>query len=210
MTLLMPSKALWQGQAILVLIYTVIISIWLPEFWLHPFGPILKNIPFSNPTLATLQTRGHYTMNTYLLLKWAHILSSVLLVGTGFGSAFYLYFTHRTRNIQAIAEVAKLVVHADFWFTTACRNHPTVDRLCDDFKAGNHDDPELVIVDLCLLRPGWYLLASGGLATIAYGRHGDGCCKEKRRALQASIGNMPTIGNGWAILRSSQCWAFIG
>jgi DoxX-like family len=46
MTLVIPSKALWQGQAILVLIYTLVISIWLPEFWLHPFGPILKNIPF--------------------------------------------------------------------------------------------------------------------------------------------------------------------
>lgn len=57
-------------------------------------------------------------MTTYLLLKWAHILSSVLLVGTGFGSAFYLYFIHRTRNTQAIAEVARLVVRADFWFTT--------------------------------------------------------------------------------------------
>jgi uncharacterized membrane protein len=57
-------------------------------------------------------------MNTYLVLKWLHILSSVLLVGTGFGSAFYLYFTHRTRNVQAIAEVARLVVRADFWFTT--------------------------------------------------------------------------------------------
>ena len=57
-------------------------------------------------------------MTTYLVLKWLHILSSVLLVGTGFGSAFYLYFTHRTRNTQAIAEVTKLVVKADFWFTT--------------------------------------------------------------------------------------------
>jgi uncharacterized membrane protein len=57
-------------------------------------------------------------MNTYLVLKWLHILSSVLLVGTGFGSAFYLYFTHRTRNVPAIAEVARLVVKADFWFTT--------------------------------------------------------------------------------------------
>jgi uncharacterized protein YbjT (DUF2867 family) len=26
--------------------YTVIISFFLPEFWLHPFGPIIKNIPF--------------------------------------------------------------------------------------------------------------------------------------------------------------------
>ncbi len=46
MTLFAPSKNLWQAQAILVLIYTIAISIYLPEFWLHPFGPILKNIPF--------------------------------------------------------------------------------------------------------------------------------------------------------------------
>ncbi len=57
-------------------------------------------------------------MNTYLVLKWIHILSSVLLVGTGFGSAFYLYCIHRTHNTVAIAEVVRLVVRADFWFTT--------------------------------------------------------------------------------------------
>lgn len=57
-------------------------------------------------------------MSLYLALKWMHIVSSVLLVGTGFGSAFYLYFIHRTRNMAAIAEVIRLVVRADFWFTT--------------------------------------------------------------------------------------------
>jgi hypothetical protein len=46
LTLFAPSKTLWQAQAALVLLYTVVISIGLPEFWLHPFGPILKNIPF--------------------------------------------------------------------------------------------------------------------------------------------------------------------
>ncbi len=56
-------------------------------------------------------------MNTYLLLKWIHILSSVALVGVGFGSAFYMYFTNRTRNVAAIAAVARLVVRADYWFT---------------------------------------------------------------------------------------------
>lgn len=56
-------------------------------------------------------------MTTYLLLKWVHILSSVLLVGTGFGSAFYLFFIHRTQNVQAIAAVSRLVVKADYWFT---------------------------------------------------------------------------------------------
>jgi len=57
-------------------------------------------------------------MNAYLFLKTLHILSSVLLVGTGFGSAFYLFFVNRTGPVQAIATVARLVVRADWWFTT--------------------------------------------------------------------------------------------
>lgn len=57
-------------------------------------------------------------MSFYLLLKLMHIVSSVLLAGVGFGSAYYLYFIHRTGNPQAIAKVIHLVVRADFWFTT--------------------------------------------------------------------------------------------
>ncbi len=57
-------------------------------------------------------------MNSYLVLKWVHILSSVLLVGTGFGSAFYLFFANRSGSVQAQAVVARLVVRADTWFTT--------------------------------------------------------------------------------------------
>jgi uncharacterized membrane protein len=57
-------------------------------------------------------------MNTYLIVKWLHILSSVLLVGTGLGTAFYLFFVNRTKNVEAIAEVSRLVVRADTWFTT--------------------------------------------------------------------------------------------
>jgi uncharacterized protein YbjT (DUF2867 family) len=37
---------LWLAQAALVIGYTVIISIRLPEFWLHPYGPMVKNLPF--------------------------------------------------------------------------------------------------------------------------------------------------------------------
>jgi uncharacterized protein YbjT (DUF2867 family) len=36
---------LWRAQAMLILGYTAIISWRLPEFWLHPYGPILKNVP---------------------------------------------------------------------------------------------------------------------------------------------------------------------
>jgi len=53
----------------------------------------------------------------YLFLKTLHILSSVLLVGTGFGTAFYLYFVNRTKSVEAIAVVARLVVRADWYFT---------------------------------------------------------------------------------------------
>jgi uncharacterized membrane protein len=57
-------------------------------------------------------------MSLYLSLKWLHILSSVLLVGTGFGSAYYMFFANRTRNVTAQAVVSTLVVRADWWFTT--------------------------------------------------------------------------------------------
>lgn len=56
-------------------------------------------------------------MNTYLIVKWLHILSSVVIVGTGFGTAFYLYFANRSRDVAAIAVVSRLVVRADTWFT---------------------------------------------------------------------------------------------
>ncbi|ANN76974.1 SDR family oxidoreductase [Bordetella flabilis] len=37
---------LWLAQAALVIGYTIIISLRLPEFWLHPYGPMVKNLPF--------------------------------------------------------------------------------------------------------------------------------------------------------------------
>jgi hypothetical protein len=45
LTLARPSKMLWRAQAALVLGYSVIIAIYLPAYWLHPFGPVLKNLP---------------------------------------------------------------------------------------------------------------------------------------------------------------------
>jgi len=32
-------------QAAVILGYTAIITLWLPEYWLHPYGPVLKNLP---------------------------------------------------------------------------------------------------------------------------------------------------------------------
>lgn len=36
---------LWLAQIAVILSYSVIISWRLPEFWLHPYGPLLKNLP---------------------------------------------------------------------------------------------------------------------------------------------------------------------
>ena len=57
-------------------------------------------------------------MSLYFMVKWLHILSSVVMVGTGFGSAFYMFFTNRSRNVAAQAVVTQLVVRADWWLTT--------------------------------------------------------------------------------------------
>jgi len=36
---------LWLLQGVVVLAYTAILTVQLPEFWLHPFGPLAKNLP---------------------------------------------------------------------------------------------------------------------------------------------------------------------
>jgi uncharacterized membrane protein len=54
----------------------------------------------------------------YLTVKWLHVLSSTVLFGTGLGSAFYMFFTNRTRDPRAIAVVTRWVVAADWLFTT--------------------------------------------------------------------------------------------
>ncbi|HEY8102238.1 MAG TPA: DUF2269 domain-containing protein [Burkholderiaceae bacterium] len=54
----------------------------------------------------------------YLAVKWIHIISSTLLFGTGIGSAFYLLLTSLTRDLHATAVVTRLVVWADWLFTT--------------------------------------------------------------------------------------------
>jgi uncharacterized membrane protein len=55
---------------------------------------------------------------SYVVLKWLHIMSSTFLFGTGVGSAFYLLFTTMSRDVRAIAVVARIVVLADWLFTS--------------------------------------------------------------------------------------------
>ena len=57
-------------------------------------------------------------MNTYVTLKFVHIVSSTLLFGTGLGTAFFMWMSHRSGNIVAIANAARVTVLADWLFTT--------------------------------------------------------------------------------------------
>ena len=57
-------------------------------------------------------------MTLYLFIKTLHILSATLIMGTGLGTAFYLFVTNRSGNIQAQGVVSKWFCKADFWFTT--------------------------------------------------------------------------------------------
>jgi hypothetical protein len=38
-------RALWLLQMAVIAGYTLLITVFLPEFWLHPYGPLLKNVP---------------------------------------------------------------------------------------------------------------------------------------------------------------------
>mgnify|MGYP000426774362 CR=1 FL=1 len=56
-------------------------------------------------------------MEYYLTVKLIHIISAVVVAGTGTGIAFFMYMANRSNNIQAIAITTKHVVLADWIFT---------------------------------------------------------------------------------------------
>lgn len=57
-------------------------------------------------------------MTAYLILKIVHILSGAVLFGTGAGIAFFMMRAHMTKDPRTIASVGRMVVLADFVFTS--------------------------------------------------------------------------------------------
>jgi uncharacterized membrane protein len=111
----------------------------------------------------------------YLLTKWLHVLSSVVLVGTGFGTAFYLFFANRSGNVQVQAEVARLVVRADWWFTTpTILIQPATGLLMAHWSGWPLNTPWLLLsialyalAGLCWLPVVWLQLRMAALAQTA-------------------------------------------
>lgn len=56
-------------------------------------------------------------MELYHFLKWLHVIGATVLLGTGAGIAFFMMMAHRTRDAKTIADVASIVVVADYVFT---------------------------------------------------------------------------------------------
>ena len=64
-------------------------------------------------------------MNTYLLLKFIHIISAAVLFGTGMGIAFFMFRAQRSGNIEVLRVVTRNVILADWIFTaTAVLSQP--------------------------------------------------------------------------------------
>ena len=47
-------KQVGSLQLFLILLYTLLISWYLPEFWWHPYGPVSKNLPLVIATLIMI------------------------------------------------------------------------------------------------------------------------------------------------------------
>lgn len=56
-------------------------------------------------------------MMLYAWVKWVHIVSSTVLMGTGIGIAFFLWMAHRSKDAAQIFHTARIVVIADTIFT---------------------------------------------------------------------------------------------
>ena len=144
-------------------------------------------------------------MNTYLALKCLHIVSSVLLVGTGFGTAFYLFFTNRQPSLEARAVVARLVVKADLWFTTpAVIVQPLTGIVMVKMAGWPWDSPWLLasialyaLAGACWLPVLWLQLRMARLAELALANG---------TALPPPTPACSAPGSGWATRPLPPCW----
>ena len=56
--LLKDRRWLWRAQMALIAGYSAAVALWLPEFWLHPFAPMLKNLPMLAAIVALHELEG--------------------------------------------------------------------------------------------------------------------------------------------------------
>jgi uncharacterized membrane protein len=57
-------------------------------------------------------------MTSYFILKFLHVIGAAMLLGTGAGIAFFMLMAHRSGDARTVAATARIVVIADYVFTT--------------------------------------------------------------------------------------------
>jgi uncharacterized membrane protein len=127
---------------------------------------------------------------TYLAVKWLHILSSTLLFGTGLGSAFYMFFASRTRDVPVIAVVVRYVVIADWVFTTPTVILQPITGLWLVHIAGFPLDSPWLLVSYAL-----YLLAGAAWLPVVW--------------MQIRMRNMAVAAAGAGQALPAQYWNFL-
>ena len=148
-------------------------------------------------------------MNLYLWIKTLHIISSVVLVGTGFGSAFYLFMTHRSGSVAAQAVVSRLVVKADWWMTTPA----VIVQPLSGLAMAHHGwlavetRRGLRSRSVCMRWPGLVLVAGRGAAD-PHGAAGGGVGSARGDAAlpEAYWTHGSLVGKRWATRRLPRCW----
>lgn len=113
-------------------------------------------------------------MNTYLIVKTLHIISATLMVGTGFGTAFYLFWANRSGSVAAQSVVSHWVIKADWWFTTPAVIFQPLVRFMDAVRTRlycfHHAGTKLGMDDARFIHPCRHLLAARCLAASPYGK----------------------------------------
>lgn len=109
------------------------------------------------------------------IVKLIHVLSGAVLFGTGLGIAFFMAWATRTRNARTVADVARIVVVADFLFTaTAVVVQPLSGLWLVDAQGFSLTEPWLVatyalyiLTGLCWLPVVWIQWRMSKLAEAA-------------------------------------------
>ncbi|MBO9642339.1 MAG: DUF2269 domain-containing protein [Pseudacidovorax sp.] len=134
---------------------------------------------------------------SYTALKSLHILSMVLLIGTGLGSAFYKWMAGRSGNVQHIAITNRHVVLADWLFTTPTVILQPVSGLWMAAMAGwSWHSPRLATS-----------LALYGLAGLCWLPVVGLQLKMRRLAEEAASAGAPLPPAYWRLAR---CWLWLG
>ncbi len=57
-------KGCYGLQIIIILVYSILLSFIAPQFWLHPFGPVTKNIPILALLLLMYKSSSSSTIHS--------------------------------------------------------------------------------------------------------------------------------------------------